>query len=502
MKRMLHPARAGRLLLLLLSFSLIAPDMASAVPLKTVRVAQGLRLPLFVTAPPGDGGRLFIVEQRGSDGRGRIRILKNGVLLATPFLTTDVLSTNSEQGLLGLAFAPDYWSSGRFYVHYTNTNRDIVIARYTVSSDPDVANPTGTVLLTIPHPTNNNHNGGWIAFGPDGYLYVATGDGGSFDDPLDNAQNRDVLLGKILRLDVSGATYTSPSTNPFFGATPGRDEVWATGLRNPWRDSFDRETGELIIADVGQGTWEEVNIVPPGTAGANYGWRCFEGAHEYLDSTTNPCGSCSDPLCPMIDPAYEYVHTAGRCSITGGYVYRGNDIPDLQGTYFFADYCTGEIWSGKFLGGVLTEVQNRTAELEPAGLSIDNVSSFGEDARGELYVCDSQGEVYKIVAFDTSGIEPSPLPSRLELRLLGPNPFRTQIQLEATLAGAKRGTIEVLDPAGRRVRTLIEDETWNGARVTAWDGRNERGTSVPSGIYWIRFRAGEAIVTERAVLVR
>ncbi|HEU5310343.1 MAG TPA: PQQ-dependent sugar dehydrogenase, partial [Candidatus Eisenbacteria bacterium] len=406
------------------------PDPASAVVLKTVRVAQGLRLPLFVTAPPGDGGRLFIVEQRGTDARGRIRIVKNGTLLATPFLTTDVLSSNNEQGLLGLAFAPDYWETGRFYVHYTNTNRDIVIARYTVSSNPDVADPTGTILLTIPK-SFNNHNGGWIAFGPDGYLYVSTGDGGSFDDPSDNAQNRDVLLGKILRLDVSGATYTSPPTNPFFGAIPGRDEVWATGLRNPWRDSFDRLTGEFIIADVGQGTWEEVNIVAPGTAGANYGWRCFEGSHEYLASSTNPCASCSDPSCPMIDPAHEYVDTAGRCSITGGYVYRGNDIPDLRGTYFFADYCTGEIWSGKFLDGVLTEVQNRTAELEPAGLSIDNVSSFGEDARGELYVCDSQGEVYKIVAFDTSDVEPSPLPSRLELRLLGPNPFRTQVQLEA-----------------------------------------------------------------------
>jgi glucose/arabinose dehydrogenase len=501
MSRSVPRLRVAVLLALAAASFLILAPLARAVPIKTVRVAQGLSRPLYVTAPLGDTSRLFIVEQRGADARGRIRIVRNGVLLSTPFLTTDVLSSNSEQGLLGLAFPPDYATSGRFYVHYTDAARNIIVARYTVSADPDVANPTGTILLTIPKPFNN-HNGGWIAFGPDGYLYVATGDGGSGGDPDDNAQNRDVLLGKILRLDVSGSLYTSPPGNPFVGDIPGRDEIWATGLRNPWRNSFDRLTGDLIIADVGQNVYEEVNFAPAGTAGANYGWRCYEGAHPFTSSTTNPCGSCTDPACPMIPPAYEYTHSLGRCSVTGGYIYRGYDIPDHRGTYFFADYCTGEIWSGTFVDGALTNVQSRTAELEPAGLSIGFISSFGEDARGELYICDPDGEVYKVVPVDPSDVEPTPLPSRSGLRLIGPNPFRTRLQVEAILAGSSRGTVEVLDTAGRRVRTLVGNEPWSGARVFAWDGRDDRGRIAPSGVYWVRFLAGDSVLTRRAVLVR
>ena len=492
---------AGKVLLLASALSIAVPHGARAVPIKTIRVAQGLNMPLFVTAPLGDTSRIFIVEQRGVDGRGRIKIVKNGALLSTPFLTTDVLSTAFEQGLLGLAFAPDYATSGRFYIHYTNTSGEVVIARHTVSANPDVANPAGTILLTVPK-NFDTHNGGWIAFGPDGYLYVALGDGGGVGDPSDNAQNRNTILGKILRLDVSGATYTSPPTNPYAGSIPGRDEIWAEGLRNPWRCAFDRSTGDLIITDVGQAEYEEVNFAPAGTAGANYGWRCFEGEHGYTFTNTNPCGSCIDPSCPMVVPAHEYVHTGGRCSISGGYVYRGFDIPDMRGTYFFADYCTGEIWSGQFVGGDLTNVQNRTVELEPAGMSIDQVSSFGEDARGELYICDIQGEVFKIVPVSPSDVEPTPLPSRADFRLLGPNPFHTRIQMEATLGTSSRGTIEVLDAAGRRVRTLIQDQSWSGPRSTVWDGRNDRGANAPSGIYWIRFRAGESILTERAVLLR
>ena len=501
MTRFLPRLRAASTLFLVPALLIPWARPAAAVPIKTVRVAQGLSLPLYVTAPPGDTSRLFIVEQRGGDQRGRIRIVKNGVLLSTPFLTTDVLSTGFEQGLLGLAFAPNYATTGRFYIHYTDTSHNIIIARYTVSSNPDVANPTGTILLTIPKP-DVNHNGGWIAFGPDGYLYIATGDGGGGDDVWDNAQNPNVLLGKLLRIDVSGSTYTIPPGNPFAGSTPGLDEVWAIGLRNAWRNSFDRMTDDLIVADVGQNTYEEVNFTPAGAPGPNYGWRCYEGEHFYLDSSTNPCGSCTNPACPMVVPAYEYQHALGRCSITGGYIYRGYDIPDMRGTYFFADYCTGEIWSGEFVDGVLTNVQNRTVELEPAGLSIDNISSFGEDARGEMYICDSQGEVYKIVAVDPTDIEPTPLPSRADLRLVGPNPFRSRLQVEATLASSKRGSLEVLDAAGRRVRTLLADETWTGARIVAWDGRTDQGRNAPSGVYWIRFRAGDSILTERAVLVR
>jgi len=381
--------------LLLLAFA--SREGRSETPLTTVRVAQGLSLPLFVTAPPGDTSRVFIVEQRGSDQRGRIKILKNGAILATPFLTTGPLAAGNEQGLLGLAFAPGYATSGRFYINYTDSNGMVRIARYTVSANPDVANPTESLILSIYHPFTN-HNGGWLGFGPDGYLYSGEGDGGSGGDPGDRAQNVDSLLGKLLRIDVSGPTYTVPPGNPFAGATPGRDEIWAFGLRNPWRPSFDRRTGDLVIADVGQDLHEEIDFAPAGTgAGANYGWRCFEGSFPYTSSATTPCGSCTVPGCTVF-PVYDYDHTLGRCSITGGYVYRGCAIPDLSGQYFFGDYCGKQIYTGRFEGGAFTGLRERTAELAPGGgLAIGNITSFGEDARGELYICDQGGQVFKVV---------------------------------------------------------------------------------------------------------
>ncbi len=238
-----------------------------------------------------------------------------------------------------------------------------------------------------------------MGFGPDGYLYVATGDGGSGGDPGDRAQNVDSLLGKMLRLDVSGAGYTIPPGNPFAGAIPGRDEIWAIGLRNPWRPSFDRRTGDLVIADVGQNVREEINFAPAGTgAGANYGWRCFEGSLPFASSNTTPCGTCAAPGCGIL-PVHEYDHTLGRCSVTGGYVYRGCAIPDLDGQYFFADYCGRQIYTGRFQGGSFVGLRERTAELAPGGgLAIGNITSFGEDARGELYIVDQSGQIFKIVA--------------------------------------------------------------------------------------------------------
>jgi len=372
----------------------MAATARAETPLTTVRVASGLSLPLFVTAPPGDTTRLFIVEQREGDAKGRIKIMKNGSILPTPFLTTTTLATGNEQGLLGLAFAPDYATSGRFYVNYTDSTWATRIVRFTVSGNPDVANPTGQIILSIPQPYNN-HNGGWMGFGPDGFLYVATGDGGNGGDPEDRAQAVDSLLGKMLRLDVSGSSYTSPPSNPFFGAMPGRDEVWAFGLRNPWRPSFDRETGDLVIADVGQSAWEEVNA-PTKAAGVNYGWRCFEGNEPYSSSNSTPCTSCTQPGCTVF-PAYVYDHTLGRCSITGGYVYRGCAIPDLRGTYFFADYCGRQIYTGHFQSGTLVDFQDRTTAIAPTGFTIGNITSFGEDGKGELYVVDQGGQIFKIV---------------------------------------------------------------------------------------------------------
>ncbi len=368
-------------------------------PLTTVRVASGLAEPLYVTHAPGDHSRIFIVEQGG-----RIKILKNGELLATPFLNIDpIASSGGERGLLGLAFHPDYETNGEFFVNYTNsTSGATTISRYTVSADPDVANPLGDIILVIPQPFPN-HNGGWLSFGPDGYLYIATGDGGDANDPLMTGQNNvGDLLGNLLRIDVDGDDFPSialrdyaiPPDNPFVGMA-GEDEIWAYGLRNPWRCAFDSELGDLYMGDVGQSDREEINFQPAtSTGGENYGWLCMEG------TICTAAGGCDCETLDAIDPIHEYDLGSGRCSITGGEVYRGCAIPGLQGTYFFADFCSAEIWSMRVVDGVETDFRNRTVELDPGGgLDIGWISSFGLDADGEIYICDLfEGEVFKIVA--------------------------------------------------------------------------------------------------------
>ena len=345
-------------------------------------------------APPLDPNRLFAVQQHGF-----IRIVENGAVLPAPFLDiASKVSCCGERGLLGLAFHPDYESTGWFFVNYTDNAGDTVIARYQVSADPDVANAASElVLLGIPQDFSN-HNGGQLAFGPDGYLYAGLGDGGSGGDPFDRAQDPGTLLGKMLRLDVgqAGPPWAAPS-NPFFdgGLSDPLDEIWALGLRNPWRFSFDRLTGDLYIADVGQNVWEEVNFQPAGSPGGeNYGWDVFEGDGHCFEG---------DPECAMpgdfVMPVLEYDHGQG-CSITGGHVYRGCAMPDLHGTYFYGDFCAGFVRTFQGLaGGVPQNPQDRTAELAPGGgLSLDTISTFGEDARGELYVADrSGGEIFRIV---------------------------------------------------------------------------------------------------------
>lgn len=384
-----------RVLLVLACLALaILAARADATILTAQPVASGFAKPVFLTSPPDDLSRLFVVEQHS----GKVKIIKDGVVLDRAFLNIgNRISTAFERGLLSLAFHPDYPTNGHFYVNYTNSAGDLVISRFTVSAtDPDSADPAGElILLTIPEP-EANHNGGTLIFGPlDGYLYIGVGDGGGAGDlhgTIGNGQNVNTLLGKILRIDVDGGNpYAIPPGNPFVGET-GRDEIWAFGLRNPWRMSFDRETGDLYIADVGQGAWEEVDFQPAAsTGGENYGWRLMEGSHCY-----NPASNC-DPG-GLTYPMTEYSHASG-CSVTGGYVYRGCEIPDLRGAYFYADWCNGRIWSLRYDGSTVTDSVERTAELAPAGnLSIDNVSSFGEDARGELYILDhADGEIYKIV---------------------------------------------------------------------------------------------------------
>lgn len=359
----------------------------SGTSIRAERVATGLSQPLFVTAPPRDTTRVFIIEQGG-----RIRILKFGTLLTTPFLDISALvSGGGEQGLLGLAFHPNYVDNGRFFVNYTDTGGDTVVAEYRVSANPDVADAgSAEILLQISQPFSN-HNGGQVSFGPDGFLYIASGDGGSGGDPLDNGENINTLLGKLLRIDVdNGTTYVSPPTNPFFGAVPGLDEIWAYGLRNPWRFSFDRLNGDLYVADVGQGSWEEINWRPASsTGGENYGWDIMEGLHCY-----EPPSACVQTGLTL--PVLEYDHGQG-CSVTGGYVYRGCRMPDLAGTYFYADYCDAWVRTLAMSGGVATNLQDRTAELEMGGVDLNTITSFGEDARGELYITDQGGEVFKIV---------------------------------------------------------------------------------------------------------
>ena len=387
-----------RLAKTLLSLALLTPLTVAQTPLTTVRVASGLSSPLYVCAPEGDWDRLFIVEQNSS--LIKILDLTTNQVMPTPFLDLSAkTSIGGERGLLGLAFHPDYENNGFFFVNYTDNGGDTVVERYTVSTaDPNVADPASVspVIGPINQPFSN-HNGGCIQFGPDGYLYIGLGDGGSFHDPGCRAQKGDTLLGKMLRLDVDTVPYAVPSDNPFLSDPLILDEIWSFGLRNPWRYSFDRLTGDLYIGDVGQDLREEVDFEAFGSPGGlNYGWKVMEG-FRCNSSSACPVGTlaCNDP--GLTTPIKQYNHTAG-CSITGGYVYRGCAIPDLQGTYFYSDYCQATLWTFEYDGSSRSNDMDRTAELDPPGSqSIDFVVSFGEDARGELYIVDQGGEIFKIV---------------------------------------------------------------------------------------------------------
>jgi len=350
-------------------------------------VSGALSSPVHVSAPPGDTTRLFVVQQGGA-----VRVIRRDTLLATAFLNIAAhISAGGERGLLSLAFHPQYATNGWFYVYFTNPSCDLRVARYTLSSDPNVADSlSGDTVLAVAHPGQSNHNGGQLVFGPDGKLYAGLGDGGGGGDPDTNAQNKGRLLGKILRLDVdAGSPYAIPPDNPFATDPNARPEIWALGLRNPWRFSFDRLTGDLYIADVGQNTWEEVDVATAASgrgAGVNFGWNVMEGRHCYPIGTT----TCSQAGLRL--PVLEYSHNDG-CSITGGFVYRGTRVPQLIGHYLFSDYCTHFVRSFRLSHGLAFDLRDWTAVLDPG----DNVSSFGEDARGEVYVVTLGGRLYRIV---------------------------------------------------------------------------------------------------------
>jgi glucose/arabinose dehydrogenase len=364
----------------LLLFSIVVPADAQSITL--TRILSGLDRPVSITHA-GDAGRLFITLQ---PGLVMIYDIAAKDLLPTPFLDIrSLVLSGGERGLLSVAFDPQYATNGRFFVNYTERpNGTTVIARYTVStSNPNRADPSSaTEILRIAQPFSN-HNGGQLQFGPDGYLYIGAGDGGSGGDPGNRAQNLSDLLGKMLRIDVSTIPYTIPASNPFRNVEGARDEIWARGLRNPWRFSFDRATGDLWIADVGQGDWEEVNFqAASSNGGENYGWRLMEGTHCF-----NPSSNCNDGS--LVLPVIEYGHSGGACSVTGGFVYRGSVTPAMRGMYLYGDYCNGRIWGAtrNLGGGVSTSLLADTNLL---------ISTFGEDAQGEIYVADHNGAIWQI----------------------------------------------------------------------------------------------------------
>jgi len=381
---------AGPAATAVLLLSIGAGGVSGAGAVVLTPVVSGLDAPVQVVNAGDGSGRLFVVEQGG-----KVRVVKNGVLLPTPFINiADLLSTGGERGLLGIAFHPNYKVNGRFFLYFTRRNDGyLAITEYhRSSSNPDVATRVGARrIITIAHPYAN-HNGGRMAFGRGGYLYIGTGDGGSSGDPGNRAQSLNTLLGKMLRINVNGRVgsrqYRIPASNPYVGRA-GRNEIWSRGLRNPWGWSFDRVNGDLWIGDVGQGAYEEIDrsIVSTkstsGGKGVNYGWRIMEGRHCY-----QPASGCKTTSLKF--PVVEYTHSEG-CAVTGGYAYRGSAVPALVGRYIFGDYCSGEIWT-----------ISRTA-IAPATKTLLlsttlNISSFGQDQAGELYVLDIGGTLYKIDA--------------------------------------------------------------------------------------------------------
>jgi glucose/arabinose dehydrogenase len=342
-------------------------------------IGSGLSNPMFLASPPNDA-RIFIAERGGV-----IRIFQNGQLLATPFLDISArtsFTSMDERGLLSFAFHPQFAQNGWVFVHFTDRsgNGDIVVERFTVSSNPNVANPQGTQVIKVAHQSATNHYGGVIAFGADGMLYISTGDGGGSGDQFQNAQNTSRLLGKLLRINVSTLPYTIPSNNPF------ANEVWARGLRNPFRWSFDRATNQIYIADVGQNRLEEVDVVPESTPGVNYGWPMTEATACF----PNPAQQCNKSGLTL--PVLEGDHQEAPfpCAITGGYVYRGSTIPQIQGRYFYSDYCGGFLRSFRYAGDQAIE------RIDWAIPDIGRVISFGEDANRELYVVTASGKIYRV----------------------------------------------------------------------------------------------------------
>lgn len=442
--------------------------------------------PLYLTHAPDDNDRLFLVQQNGY-----IYVFDNDEDVTSRALFLDVQnrinSNQGEQGLLGLAFHPSYDQNGYFYINYTtgdNQTRRSVISRFSVDpADPNQADPNSEMILLEISQPYTNHNGGMLAFGPDGYLYIGLGDGGSGGDPQNNAQNRTNLLGTILRIDVDESSgslnYGIPPDNPFYDNNQGfREEIYAYGLRNPWRFSFDMPTGQLWAGDVGQNAWEEIDII---VSGGNYGWRIMEGNHCY-----NPPNDCDQT--GLILPILEYDHTQGE-SITGGYVYRGALEPALQGAYIYGDFSSGRIWSLRYDGQNVTD---QMLLLE----SQMSLSSFGVDASGELYMLDYfGGKIYRFSG-STTAIETTPdaLPSRVILQQNFPNPVQNATRIAFALPNASDVHLAVFDVAGRKIDTLIESHLPAG-----WHHINWQPDQVAPGVYFYRLQTETHLQARRLI---
>jgi glucose/arabinose dehydrogenase len=471
--------------------SLWIPASARSQPVELVNAFPNLKFtkPLFVTHSKDGTDRIFVVQQNGF-----IRAFANdsAVSAYSTFLdiSNKISSSSGEEGLLGLAFDPNYAENGYFFVDYTAPNpRRTVIARYSVM--PENSNKADSLselkILEINQPFSN-HNGGMLMFGEDGYLYIGMGDGGSGGDPYGNGQNLGVLLGKILRINVDSAdgtmNYSIPPDNPLKGNTQGsKEEIYTWGMRNPWRFSQDPVTGQIWVGDVGQDDWEEIDLLEKGL---NYGWRIMEGTHCY-----NPRAGCDETGLTL--PIKEYPHASGDCSITGGYVYRGKNRPDLVGAYIYGDYCTGRIWMLRYQGGQVTT----DSLLIQAPFQI---SSFGVDKENELYVCDySDGTIHRFARGPLS--EGNDLdvtvPTRYSLEQNYPNPFNPGTTISFSLPKSSFVTLKVYNTLGQEVASLVNGETAAGGHEVRWDAGN-----TPSGVYFYQLRAGEFQQMQKMVLMK
>ncbi len=399
-----------KIILLIIPFILFAEEKK----LSSVLIADGYKKPVFITSYPNNAKLLYIVEQAGL-----IKIINDGKKLSRPFFDINkrVVNPNrpgDERGLLGFAFHPNHTNNGKFYINYMDNDGNTIISEFSTNSELRANHKSERIILKLKQPYGN-HNGGDIQFGPDGYLYISIGDGGKAGDPLNAGQDLSSLFGKIIRIDIEQKPYGIPKSNPFFGQKDKREEIWAWGLRNVWRFSFDKQTGDKYLADVGQNKWEEVNFEPASSKGGlNYGWRIMEANHCY-----DPKENC--PTEGLIKPIIEYPNDANHpafafriieelsfsetdvegCSVTGGYVYRGQKIKSMQGQYIFGDYCSGNIWTLKVVNGKAINFKNRTEEINIGGGEFTTyISSFGQDSDGEIYIIDYNGGIYKLIESD------------------------------------------------------------------------------------------------------